>query len=86
MEWSKEVNKAEYLKHHLSRSLSPEQIDPSRITYERVVNAPNQLIEYWQCSGCKAEVDNALAQPAGQAAAQRSKDANAFRRFATGEG
>ena len=34
----------------------------------------------------KADVDNALAQPAGQAAAKQSKDANAFRRFATGEG
>ena len=80
------MNRVEYLKHHLSKTLSAEAIDPSRLTYEMVMRAPSQLIEYWQCSGRKAEVDNALRQPAGQAAAQASKDAAAFKRFATGQG
>jgi len=50
-----------------------------------LVNANSVLYEYWQLTR-KADVDRALGQPAGQAAALQSKDANAFRRFATGAG
>src|SRR5215469_12667970 len=75
---------AEYLRHVLSKSVAAEVLDKPHLTYGDVVNANSMLYEYWQLTR-KADVDRALGQPAGQAAAQQSKDANAFRRFATGD-
>jgi hypothetical protein len=40
----------------------------------------------WHRTENRANFEKAMAQPRGQAEAQRSKDANAFRRFATGAG
>ena len=76
------MNRSQDLRQRLSKTLSREQIDPARITSD-VARASSTLLEYWQLVR-KPDVDNALAQPRGQAEAQRSKDANAFRRFATG--
>jgi hypothetical protein len=55
------------------------------LTYNDVANANSTLYEFWQLTR-KADVEKALGQPRGQAAAQASKDANAFRHFATGAG
>jgi hypothetical protein len=76
---------ASYLKLHLSKTLSPEAIDPAHLTYELVMKAPSQLLLYWEAVR-KADVDNALAQPRAQKAAQQTKDNAAFHKFNTGQG
>jgi len=84
MKVQKVEGRAEYLRHVLSKSVAAEVLDKPHLTYGDVVNANSMLYEYWQLTR-KADVDRALGQPAGQAAAQHSKDANEFRRFETGE-
>ena len=77
--------RAEYLRHILIKTVPAETLDKPNLTHGDIVNANSMLYEYWQLTR-KADVDRALGQPAGQAAAKQSKDANAFRRFATGQG
>src|SRR5215831_2731424 len=76
--------RAEYLRHVLIKTVPVETLDKANLTYNDIVNANSTLYEYWQLTR-KPDLDRALGQPAGQAAAQASKDANEFRRFATGE-
>src|SRR5215469_15383221 len=84
MKVQKVEGRAEYLRHTLSKTTSAEVLDKANLTYNDIVNANSALFEYWQLTR-KADVEKALGQPRGQAAAQASKDANEFRRFATGE-
>src|SRR5215831_11992861 len=76
--------RAEYLRHVLSKTVAAEVLDKPHLTYGDVFNANSMLYEYWQLTR-RADLDRALGQPAGREAAKRSKEANAFRRFATGE-
>jgi hypothetical protein len=85
MKVQKSEGRAEYLRHVLSKTVAAEVLDKPHLTYGDAVNANSMLYEYWQLTR-KADVDRALGQPAGQEAAKRSKEANAFRRFATGAG
>lgn len=54
------MTRSEYLKHHLSKTLSADVIDPAQITYELVAQASSSLLEYWQITR-KSEVDATLA-------------------------
>jgi hypothetical protein len=85
MKVQKVEGRAEYLRHVLSKTVAAEVLDKPNLTYSDVMNASSQLLELWNLTR-KPDVDRALGQPAGQAAAKQSKDANAFRRFATGAG
>jgi hypothetical protein len=84
MKVQKVEGRAEYLRHVLRKTVAAEVLDKPHLTYSDVMNASSQLLELWNLTR-KPDVDRALRQPAGQAAAQQSKDAHAFRRFATGE-
>ena len=84
MKVQKSEGRAEYLRHVLSKNVPAEVLDKPNLTHGDLVNANSVLYEYWQLTR-KADVDRALGQPARQEAAKRSKEANAFHRFATGK-
>lgn len=85
MKVQKVEGRAEYLRHVLSKTVAAEVLDKPNLTHGDVVNANSLLYEYWRLTR-RADVDRALGQPAGQAAAKQSKDNVSFRRFSTGQG
>jgi hypothetical protein len=79
--------RSEYLREKLiKQGIAPEKLTVRHLTYEEVTRQITSEEMEWHRTENRANFEKALAQPHGQAEAQRSKDANAFRRFATGAG
>ena len=79
--------RSEYLREKLiKQGIAPEKLTVRHLTYEEVTRQMASEEMEWHRTENRANFEKALAQPRGQAEVQRSKDANAFRRFATGAG
>jgi len=70
----------------IKQGIAPEKLTVRHLTYEEVTRQMASEEMEWHRTENRANFEKALAQPRGQAEVQRSKDANAFRRFATGAG